>query len=168
MVGDCDGVAIIAVPKRRMPAGVSFIITHPMCAPAPVKLQEYKIHRDPPGIAGHLVEGLLYHDIFVFDKKKSAVSVQYGVLGALTASMTAAEAGTGAVSVTGDTNGGTLVYKTNGSVTAPKLGDDISNWTELPADGIVTATSGNKLCVAIKNSDGKCVAASSAITVTVG
>ena len=131
MVGDCDGVAIIAVPKRRMPAGVSFIITHPMCAPAPVKLQEYKIHRDPPGIAGHLVEGLLYHDIFVFDKKKSAVSVQYGVLGSLTASMTAADTGTGVVSVTGETNGGTLVYKTNGSVTAPKLGDDISSWTDV-------------------------------------
>lgn len=75
MVGDCDGVAIIAVPKRRLPENVAFIITHPMCAPAPVKLQDYKIHRDPPGIAGTLVEGLLYHDIFVFDKKKKAVAV---------------------------------------------------------------------------------------------
>ncbi len=75
MVGDCDGVAIIAVPKRRLPEDVAFIITHPMCAPAPVKLQDYKIHRDPPGIAGTLVEGLLYHDIFVFDKKKKAVAV---------------------------------------------------------------------------------------------
>ena len=75
MVGDCDGVAIIAVPKRRLPEDTAFIITHPMCAPAPVKLQEYKIHRDPPGIAGTLVEGLLYHDIFVFDKKKNAVAV---------------------------------------------------------------------------------------------
>ena len=75
MVGDCDGVAIIAVPKRRLPENTAFIITHPMCAPAPVKLQEYKIHRDPPGIAGTLVEGLLYHDIFVFDKKKKAVAV---------------------------------------------------------------------------------------------
>ncbi len=77
MVGDCDGVSIIAVPKKRLPENVAFIITHPMCAPAPVKLQEYKIHKDPPGIAGHLVEGLLYHDIFVFDKKKAAVSVHY-------------------------------------------------------------------------------------------
>ena len=75
MVGDCDGVAIIAVPKRRLPENTAFIITHPMCAPAPVKLQDYKIHRDPPGIAGTLVEGLLYHDIFVFDKKKKAVAV---------------------------------------------------------------------------------------------
>jgi len=77
MVGDCDGVAIIAVPKRRLPENTAFIITHPMCAPAPVKLQDYKIHRDPPGIAGTLVEGLLYHDIFVFDKKKKAVAVCY-------------------------------------------------------------------------------------------
>lgn len=77
MVGDCDGVSIIAVPKRRLPADTAFIITHPMCAPAPVKLQEYKIHKDPPGIAGTLVEGLLYHDIFVFDKKKKAVAVCY-------------------------------------------------------------------------------------------
>ena len=75
MVGDCDGVAVIAVPKRRLPEDCAFIITHPMCAPAPVKLQDYKIHRDPPGIAGTLVEGLLYHDIFVFDKKKKAVAV---------------------------------------------------------------------------------------------
>ena len=75
MVGDCDGVAIIAVPKRRLPEDTAFIITHPMCAPAPVKLQDYKIHKDPPGIAGTLVEGLLYHDIFVYDKKKKAVAV---------------------------------------------------------------------------------------------
>ena len=75
MVGDCDGVAIIAVPKRRLPTDTAFIITHPLCAPASVKLQEYKIHKDPPGIAGSLVEGLLYHDIFVFDKKKKAVAV---------------------------------------------------------------------------------------------
>ncbi len=168
MVGDCDGVAIIAVPKRRMPAGVSFIITHPMCAPAPVKLAEYKIHKDPPGIAGHLVEGLLYHDIFVFDKKKSAVSVQYGVLGSLTAYMTEAETGTGAVTVTGDTNGGVLVYKTASSVTAPQLGEDISAWSELPADVIILAESGNELCVALKNADGKCVAVSDVITVVAG
>ena len=168
MVGDCDGVAVIAVPKRRLPAGVSFIITHPMCAPAPVKLQEYKIHRDPPGIAGHLVEGLLYHDIFVFDKKKAAVSVQYGNLGTIDVKMTAAAAGTGLLSVSGDLNGGTLVYKAGSSVSAPNLGTDISTWAEVPSDGIVTAASGNKLCAALKNSEGKCVAVSAVITAVTG
>ena len=159
MVGDCDGVAVIAVPKRRLPAGVSFIITHPMCAPAPVKLQEYKIHKDPPGIAGNLVEGLVYHDIFVFDNKKKAISVQYGALGSLTASYA-----DGALSVNGEIGGGTLVYKTGSSVTAPALGDDISGWTEVPADGKLTP--GAKLCAALKNSDGKCVAASAVISVS--
>ena len=164
MVGDCDGVAIIAVPKRRLPTGVSFIITHPMCAPAPVKLQEYKIHRDPPGIAGHLVEGLLYHDIFVFDKKKSAVSVQYGVAETVEALMTAGEEGTINLSVTIAKNGCTAVYKTGTSVSAPKLGADISAWAVLPADGAVTAAAGSKVCVALRNSDGKCVGASAIIT----
>ncbi len=163
MVGDCDGVAIIAVPKRRLPAGVSFIITHPMCAPAPVKLQEYKIHRDPPGIAGHLVEGLLYHDIFVFDKKKSAVSVQYGFLDSLTLNLTNnGEATTAQVS--GNVNGGTLVYKAGASVTAPKLGDDISAWAVVPEGGVVSVTSGNKVYAAVKDSDGKCVALSAVVT----
>lgn len=168
MVGDADGVSIILVPSRRLPAGVSFIITHPMCAPAPVKLQEYKIHQDPPGIAGHLVEGLLYHDIFVFDKKKVAIAAYYGVLGALTVTMEATTSGKGAVKVSGVVNGGTLVYKTNGSITAPALGADLSTWSVLPADGIIEATSGNKVVVAIRNSEGKAVATSAATAVTVG
>ena len=168
MVGKCDGVGIIQVPKRRMPAGASFIITHPMCAPAPVKLQEYTIHENPPGVAGHLVEGLLYHDTFVFENKKGAIAVNYGALETLTVAMTAAAAGTGTVAVTGNTNGGTLVYKANGSVTAPKLGEDLSSWTVLPADGIVTAASGNKIVVALRNKDNKAVATSAATIVTVG
>lgn len=168
MVGDCDGVSLIAVPKRRLPAGVSFIITHPMCAPAPVKLQEYKIHKDPPGIAGHLVEGLLYHDIFVFENKKKAVSVVYGSMGELTVAMTATTSGKGTVVVSGDAYNGTLVYKTNGSVTAPAIGTDISSWEVLPEGGEITATSGNKLVVAIRNAEGKAVATSTAVTVSVG
>lgn len=166
MVGDCDGVAVIAVPKRRLPAGVSFIITHPMCAPAPVKLQEYKIHRDPPGIAGHLVEGLLYHDIFVFDKKKNAVSVQYGNLGSVSLTMEAGESGKGVLKLSGDITGGTPVYKAGSSVTAPALGDDISSWTEIPADGVISAS--GKVCVAIRNADGKCVSVSEVITAVTG
>lgn len=169
MVGDCDGVAIIAVPKRRLPAGVSFIITHPMCAPAPVKLQEYKIHKDPPGIAGNLVEGLLYHDIFVFDKKKKAIAVQYGALGEIGVTIDSSEvSGNVILKAEGDLNGGTLVYKSGSSVTAPKLGDDISSWTEFENGGNVAAKSGDKLIVALKDSEGKCVALSEVNNITAG
>ncbi len=162
MIGDCDGVAVIAVPKRRLPAGVSFIITHPSCAPAPVKLQEYKIHQDPPGIAGHLVEGLLYHDIFVFNRKKAAIAVRYGALGTLEAAVSS-----GVLAVSGDTNGGRIVYKTGSSVAVPALGDTLdTGWTELPASGSVTASGGAKLVAALKNPDGKCTAASAVLTVS--
>ena len=169
-VGECDGVAIIGVPSGRMPAGASFIITHPICSPAPVKIQDYKIHDDPPGIAGRLIEGLIYHDCFVFDNKKAGIAVNYGAFGTLTATMTAETAsGKGKVKVEGNISGAALVYKTASSVTAPTLGTDLSSgWTALPADGVVSATSGHKIVVAAKDADNKAVATSSAITVTVG
>lgn len=169
MVGQCDGVAIISVPSSRMPAGVSFIITHPICAPAPVKIQDYKIHDDPPGIAGRLVEGLVYHDCFVFDNKKVGIAVNYGAFGSLDISMTAEEtSGKGKVTVTGNSSGATLVYKTAASVTAPTVGADLTAWTALPADGIVSATATHKIVVAARDADKKAVATSAAITVDVG
>lgn len=169
-VGICDGVYIIAVPSSRMPAGVTFIITHPMCAPAPVKIQDYKIHDDPPGIAGRLVEGLVYHDCFIFDRKKGGVAVNYGAFGTLNISMTAEEtSGKGKVTVTGNSSGTTLVYKTAASVTPPTLGTSLaSGWTALPADGVVSATATHQIVVAAMDADKKAVATSSAITVEVG
>lgn len=167
-VGEVDGVAVIKVPSVRMPAGASFIITHAMATTAPTKIYEYKIHADPPGLAGHLVEGLFYYDAFVLSNKSKAIAVNFGELGTLTATMTAsATAGKGVVSVTGNTNGGKLVYKTASSVTAATLGGDVSGWTDLPADGEISATSGHKVAVAV-SVGGKAVAASAAITVAVG
>lgn len=170
MVGECDGVAIIAVPAARMPAGVSFIITHPMCAPAPVKIQDYKIHDDPPGIAGRLVEGLVYHDCFVFNNKKVGIGVDYGQYGALTFSMAAEEeSGKGKVTIGGNVSGGTLVYKTHASSVAdPGLGGNVSTWTALPADGVISATATYKIRVALKDADGKAVAVTDQDTVVVG
>ena len=43
--------------------------------PAPVKLTEYKIHTDAPGISGWLVEGRIRYDAFVLDQKKPAIGV---------------------------------------------------------------------------------------------
>ena len=41
----------------------------------PAKLQDYKIHKDPPGINGDLVEGRIMHDAFLLEAKKDAVYV---------------------------------------------------------------------------------------------
>jgi N4-gp56 family major capsid protein len=74
-IGTIDGVPLVVLPKSYMPTGVDFFVTHRMATTAPVKLSEYKIHDNPPGINGWLVEGRLYHDAFVLDNKKKAIYV---------------------------------------------------------------------------------------------
>ena len=56
VVGEVDGVYIIKAPSSYFPAGIHCIVTNRMVMPSPVKLQDYKIHIDPPGINGWLVE----------------------------------------------------------------------------------------------------------------
>ena len=81
-VGEIDGVPVIVVPSAYLPSGVEFVITNPIACCAPVKLQEYKIHDNPPGINGWLVEGRVYYDAFVLENKKNAIYVHNGTAGA--------------------------------------------------------------------------------------
>jgi len=76
LVGEVDGVKIIKVPSSYFPATHSFILTHKVATVAPKKLEDYKIHMDPPGINGHLIEGRFIHDAFVLDSKVDAIFVQ--------------------------------------------------------------------------------------------
>nr|DAJ38283.1 MAG TPA: major capsid protein [Bacteriophage sp.] len=75
LVGEVDGVYIIKAPKSYFPENVNFLITNPIVMPAPIKLTEYKIHDDAPGISGHLVEGRIRYDAFVLNQKKDAIGV---------------------------------------------------------------------------------------------
>lgn len=72
-VGAVDGVPLIVVASGMMPAKTDFIVTLPSACCGPVKLAEYRIHQDPPGVNGWLVEGRVYYDAFVMDSKKKAV-----------------------------------------------------------------------------------------------
>lgn len=73
VIGSLDGMTIVKVPSNRLPEGFQFLITHKIATTAPVKLAEYKIHTDAPGISGSLVEGRVYYDAFVLDNKKDAI-----------------------------------------------------------------------------------------------
>ena len=75
VVGEVDGVYIIKAPKSYFPAKVHCIVTNRMVMPAPVKLQDYKIHQDPPGVNGWLVEGRIRYDSFILNEKKTAIAV---------------------------------------------------------------------------------------------
>lgn len=81
-VGMIDNVPIVLIPGSYLPAGVEFVITNPVACTAPVKLAEYKIHDNPPGMNGYLVEGRVYYDAFILDNKKSAIYVHKGSAGA--------------------------------------------------------------------------------------
>lgn len=160
-VGEVDGVAI--VKTSRLPAGCLFEITHPLACVAPVKLEEYRIHQDPPGISGQLAEGRIYYDAFVLNKKKDMISVCYGETGAgLTLTAAAGSSSTkSVVTVTGNTMGGELKYKGDfasaaAATGAIDFGDDASAWTAFPANGIVTTASGKYIAVAVVV-DGKVV-----------
>jgi N4-gp56 family major capsid protein len=75
LVGEIDGVPVVKAPASYFPANVDFVITNPIVMPSPIKLQEYKIHTDAPGISGWLVEGRVRYDAFVLKEKKSAIGV---------------------------------------------------------------------------------------------
>lgn len=75
VVGEIDGVYIIKVPQSYFPTKVHGIITNNTVMPSPVKLQDYKLHQDPPGINGWLVEGRIRYDAFILNNKKPAIAV---------------------------------------------------------------------------------------------
>lgn len=74
-VGELDGMPVLKVPTNRLGADVGFLISHASACCSPVKLAEYKIHTDAPGISGELVEGRVYYDAFVLNNKKKAIYV---------------------------------------------------------------------------------------------
>lgn len=68
-----DGMDVVKISKNRMPANAGFMISHPVATVAPTKLEDYRVHQDPPGISGELVEGRIVYDAFVLDNKKKAI-----------------------------------------------------------------------------------------------
>lgn len=76
VVSNLDGASVIKVPAGRLPENCGFIMCHPCATVAPTKLEDYKVHQDPPGISGSLVEGRICYDAFVLDNKKMAIYYQ--------------------------------------------------------------------------------------------
>lgn len=76
VVAIVDGANVIRVPSVRLPKDFGFMLAHPCATVAPTKLEDYKIHEDPPGISGSLVEGRICYDAFVLDNKTKAIYYQ--------------------------------------------------------------------------------------------
>lgn len=76
VIGLLDGCKVIKVPANRLPAGFGFMIAHPCATVAPTKLEQYNVHRNPPGISGYLLEGRVCYDAFVLENKAKAIYYQ--------------------------------------------------------------------------------------------
>ena len=76
VVSNLDGANVLKIPASRLPKNFGFMLAHPCACVAPTKLEDYKIHVDPPGISGDLVEGRIVYDAFVLDNKVKAIYYQ--------------------------------------------------------------------------------------------
>lgn len=76
VIATLDGAAVLKIPAARLPAGFGFMLAHPVATVAPTKLEDFRIHQDPPGISGSLVEGRICYDAFVLENKAKAIYYQ--------------------------------------------------------------------------------------------
>lgn len=76
VIANLDGCTVVKIPANRLPENFGFMLCHKIATVAPMKLEEYKVHEDPPGISGSLVEGRICYDAFVLDNKKNAIYYQ--------------------------------------------------------------------------------------------
>lgn len=76
VIANIDGASVVKVPSVRLPSNFGFMMAHPSATVAPVKLEDYTVHENPPGISGSLVEGRICYDAFVLDNKKMGIYYQ--------------------------------------------------------------------------------------------
>lgn len=73
VVGECMGFKIVRIPDSYLPAGCYFLCFRAESVVNPHKIHDTKLHQDPPGISGSLMEGRFLYDAFVLGKKADGV-----------------------------------------------------------------------------------------------
>lgn len=112
-VGTIDGMRVVKVPNSYLPTGVAWIIINKSAVLAPMQLKNYKIHTDPQGIDGDLVEGRFIHDAFVLGERACSVCVMLTGASYLATAPTVAKSGTN-VTIS-PASGTTVKYTLDGS-----------------------------------------------------
>lgn len=102
-LGTVDGVKLVLVPKDLLPTGADFVLTHPVATCAPKQLVDYKVHDNPPGINGWLMEGRMIYDAFVLNQKKAACYYHGTAISTTAAAAIGSAIGS---NVSGDVSGG--------------------------------------------------------------
>jgi len=112
-LGEFDGMAVKPMTNKKMPANVPFMLTYSGSIIAPMKINDFKGHVDPPGLSGDLLEFRMMHDAFVIGKKANGVAVAC-LPGTVVKAPTITVA-SGKATVACATEGATIYYTTDGS-----------------------------------------------------
>lgn len=111
IAGEVFGMKIVKVPKSYMPEGVYFIVTHKNAVIVPYKIRDAKVHSDPPGISGALLEGRSNFDAFVIGARSVGVYMAADESKKVSVP-TVTKASGGSVTISGD---GDIYYTTDGT-----------------------------------------------------
>ena len=107
--GEVLGMEVVRVPASYMPKNCWFLIAHKDAVLMPYKIADAKVHEDPVGVSGALIEGRHYYDAFVLGAKCAGV---YACVN--TGYVTTAPEETGGV-ITCDDSGAVIRYTLDGS-----------------------------------------------------
>ncbi len=115
VAGQVMGAQIVVVPNGYLPAGCQFLLAHKNSLLMPWKISDARVHKDPPGINGDLLEGRFYYDAFVLSAKCMGV---YALVNAGTKqaepTIACADPGTGTCTIAA-AGADTIVYTLDGS-----------------------------------------------------
>lgn len=75
VVGKVRGLQIVQIPDDYLPEGVNFMTVKSECVLAPTQIKDMKVHQDPPGLSGALLEVRWLFDAFVLEAKNKGVIV---------------------------------------------------------------------------------------------
>lgn len=110
-IGELDGMPLLPVTSKKMPANVPFMLLHKGSIISPSKINDFKGHVDPPGLSGDLLEFRMMYDAFVLAKKCKGCAAAC-LPGTVTATPKIAVDGNKA---TITCEGATIYYTTDGS-----------------------------------------------------
>lgn len=73
--GQIDGMDVVTVPSSIFPTGINFFIKLKGATVDAMQLKNYRIHKNPLGVDGDVVEGRYIYDSFVLDTKAKGIYV---------------------------------------------------------------------------------------------
>lgn len=110
-IGNIGTLQLVGMPARYFPEDAYFLVCHSDSVILAQKLRDGKIHQDPPGISGHLLEGRYNYDAFVLGAKCDGVYAAVAAAKVLAAPEIAVS---GTVTITA-ADGAVIRYTTDGS-----------------------------------------------------